>query len=93
MHPEVIAAWQQGELTLPEAALNAEPGEQAGVLRAEEKAVLDMLRERLGRTLTGQLEKSLAARSKGRGQRSSKGVGQRGKSGKSAARAAATPVG
>jgi DNA topoisomerase-1 len=63
VHPEVIAAWQLGELILPDAASTGEPGEQQpGVLRAEEKAVLGLLRERLGRTLTGQLEKSLAAR-------------------------------
>jgi DNA topoisomerase-1 len=90
VHPEVIAAWQQGELTLPDAGSTDGSGEQAGVLRAEEKAVLALLRERLGRTLTGQLEKSLAVRRKGRGRRTARDAGQRSKS---AARAAVSVSG
>lgn len=61
VHPEVLAAYDEGQLLLEvrdelEAGLKDPTG-----LKPEERAVLQLLRKRLNRTLAGQLEKSLAA--------------------------------
>ncbi len=67
VHPEIIAAYTQGELVLEIAPPREDAKREAeGALRPEEAAVLDLLRERLSRTLSGQLEKSLAARRSGK---------------------------
>ncbi len=67
VHPEVFAAWQAGELALD--VKPADEGAGAG-LHPEEEAVLALLRERLSRTLEGELGRSLAAlKGKGKARR------------------------
>ncbi|HYF16281.1 MAG TPA: DNA topoisomerase IB [Ramlibacter sp.] len=59
VHPEVFAAYAEGELLLEvDRKLEAQL-EKSGSLNPEESAVLTLLQARLERTLEGQLEKSL----------------------------------
>ncbi|WBY02673.1 DNA topoisomerase IB [Ramlibacter tataouinensis] len=58
VHPEVLAAWQAGELALD--ILPTADG-NGTVLRPDEAAVLALLQSRLSRTVEGELGRSLAA--------------------------------
>jgi DNA topoisomerase-1 len=60
IHPEIISAYSQGELVLEIRQDVEGGGGTPETLGPEEAAVLSLLRERLSRTLSGQLEKSLA---------------------------------
>lgn len=62
VHPEILAAWQAGELAL---AIAADPEGGAAGLRPEEAAVLALLQSRLERTVEDELSRSLVALGRG----------------------------
>jgi DNA topoisomerase-1 len=61
VHPEVFAAYAEGELLLQVGRRAEQALAQPGRLKPEERAVLTLLEARLSRTLEGQLGKSLVA--------------------------------
>ncbi|HKB54786.1 MAG TPA: DNA topoisomerase IB [Ramlibacter sp.] len=62
VHPEVLAAYAEGSLLLQvRREVEKELRDELAALRPEEAAVLSLLEARLSRTLTDQLEGSLAA--------------------------------
>ncbi|HWI80569.1 DNA topoisomerase IB [Ramlibacter sp.] len=72
VHPEILASYAEGALSLDVGPPPAGGGpDGAAGLKPEETAVLALLQARLGRTLTDQLEDSLAAARRQRRKRSS----------------------
>jgi len=66
VHPEVFAAYAEGELLLEVGRKAEKELRSANALKPEESAVLALLQQRLARTLEGQLGKSLVALKAGR---------------------------
>ena len=61
VHPEVFAAYAEGELLLQVRRKAEKELRSENALKPEETAVLALLQQRLARTLAGQLDKSLVA--------------------------------
>ncbi len=71
VHPEVFAAYAEGELLLQVGRKAEKELRSENALKPEESAVLALLQQRLARTLEGQLGKSLVALKAGRKKRTS----------------------